>query len=139
MFLLDTNIIAELRRAGEGKAHPNVDAWLRAQIVTDLHVSVITLFECELGARRLEHRDPVQGGVLRRHLERIFLRSFGNRILPVTTDIAQRAVDLHVPDPASAHDSWIAATALVHGITVVTRNVKDFERTGANILNPWDE
>lgn len=137
MYLLDTNVITELRRAGTGNADPAVETWLRAQLAIELHVSVITLFECELGARLLEHRDARQGQALRRSLAKVFLRTFGERILDVTPEIALRAVDLHVPDPAAERDSWIAATALVHGLTVVTRNVADFERTGVNLFDPW--
>ena len=137
MFLLDTNVVTELRKAGSGLADPRVDAWLRAQVITDPYVSVITLFECELGARLLERRNPAQGRQLRRTLGKSFLRTFGPRILPITPEIAFCTADLHVPDPSAERDSWIAGTALVHGLTVVTRNVDDFRRGNVAVLDPW--
>lgn len=138
MYLLDTNVITELRLAGTGRADPKVEAWLRQQIVAELHVSVITLFECELGARLLERRDSLQGRALRRSLAKTFLRSFGGRILAISPEIALTAAELHVPDPASERDTWIAATGLAHGLTVVTRNVADFVRSEVALLNPWE-
>lgn len=139
MYLLDTNVITELRRAGNGKADPNVTSWLQKQNAVELHISVINLFEMEMGVCRLERKDPVQAGALHRSLSKVFLRAFGNRILDITPDIATKAASLHVPDPRAERDTWIAATAIIHELTVVTRNVADFSHAPVQILNPWDQ
>ena len=138
MFLLDTNVITELRLAGTGRADPQVEAWLRQRNVAELHVSVINVFEAEMGVCQLERRDPVQAQALRRSLGKVFLRAFGNRILDITPQIATRAAAMHVPDPRAERDTWIAATAIVHGLIVVTRNVADFSHASVQICNPWD-
>ena len=94
--------------------------------------------EIELGALLIGRRDPAQGAVLRGWLEDRLLPTFASRILPVDTIIARRCARLHVPDPQPERDAMIAATALVHGMTVVTRNVADFKPSGVPVLNPWD-
>jgi predicted nucleic acid-binding protein len=102
-----------------------------------LYLSVITLQELEIGVLLAERRDPSQGAMLRAWLNSHVLPAFAGRILTVDAAVAQRSARLHVPDPRPVRDGLIAATALVHGMTVVTRNVADFELTGAKILNPW--
>jgi predicted nucleic acid-binding protein len=138
MFLLDTNVISELRKAGDGKANANVVAWLADADAETFYVSVVTLMELDVGVRRIERRDPVQGARLRAWIDRHVLTEFANRILPVDRAVALRCAPLHVPDPRPERYSFIAATALVHGMTVVTRNVSDFAPTGVPVLNPWD-
>lgn len=137
MFILDTNVVSELRKAKAGKANPNVTAWARSTVPGALFISAITVLELELGVLQVERRDPAQGGLLRAWLEGQVLPAFAQRVLPVDTDVAQRCAALHVPDPHSERDALIAATALVHGMTVVTRNLDDFVGTGAAVLNPW--
>jgi len=102
-----------------------------------LYLSAITVLELELGALLMERRDPAQGLAIRRWVEDRILPTFAGRILPVDIDVARRAAALHVPDPRPDRDALIAATALVHGLVVVTRNVADFEPTGATVANPW--
>ena len=138
MFLVDTNLLSEMRRHGEGLAHPSVAAWLRMQTPQDLHISAITLFETEIGIRRMERRDPRQGAALRGWLNTGVLPLFGDRILPVDAAVATAAAGFHVPNPAPIADSLIAATALVHGLTVATRNAADFRLAGVAVLNPWE-
>lgn len=138
MFLLDTNVISELRKAKSGKADNNVVAWANSVSAARLFISVITILELETGVLLLERRDPDQGAVLRSWLSVHVLPAFFGRILAVDTAVAQRCARLHVPDPRSDRDAIIAATALVHGMTVVTRNIDDFELTGVEILNPWE-
>jgi hypothetical protein len=137
MYLLDTNVISELRKAKAGKADPKVVAWAERIPAPSLFLSVITLLELETGLLLIERRDPSQGAVLRRWLEAQVIPAFSERILPVDTPVARCCARLHVPDPRSDRDALIAATALVHDLTVVTRNVADFEPTGVRIMNPW--
>lgn len=137
MLLLDTNVISELRKVRAGKADPRVAAWSRAAPGTSLYLSVVVVQELEIGTLQIERRDPTQGALLRAWLEEHVLASFANRILPVDTIVARRSAALHVPDPRPYRDGLIAATALVHGMTLVTRNVADFAPMGVALLDPW--
>jgi predicted nucleic acid-binding protein len=139
MFLLDTNVIAELRKAGDGKADANVVAWLSSVDATSLYLSAIALMELELGILRIERRDIAQGARLRTWMDRHILPEFSERTLPIDVPVALRGARLHVPDPRPNNDALIAATALVHGMTLVTRNVTDFAPTGVPLLNPWND
>lgn len=137
MFVLDTNVVSELRKAKAGKAHPNVAAWAANVTVSSLFISSITVLELELGVLLVERRDSQQGAVLRAWMDEHVLPAFTGRVLPIDTAVALRTARLHVPDPRSDRDALIAATALVHGMTVVTRNVDDFQSTGVPLLDPW--
>lgn len=137
MYILDANVVSELRKVRVGKADPNVAAWTESVDATDLFVSVITVMELELGVLSIERKDATQGALLRVWLEQHVLPEFSGRTLPIDTAVAQRCARLHVPDKRGERDALIAATALVHGMTVVTRNEADFQSTGATILNPW--
>ena len=139
MYLLDTNVISELRKAGSNKIHLNVQQWASQIPVSDLYLSVITLLELELGILLIERRDHAQGKVLRSWFSDHVVPAFTERTLDIDTAIAQRCATLHVPDQRSDRDALIAATALVHGMTVVTRNIVDFQATGVKLLNPWLE
>jgi len=136
MYVLDTDVVSHLRRPE--KAHPNVVAWASNTPVTPHFISAITLLELERGILSMERRDAAQGAILRAWMDSQILVQFSGRILPVDIAVAQRCAKLHVPDPKPERDALIAATALVHGMTVVTRNVDDFEPTGVEILNPWE-
>ena len=138
MFVLDTNVVSELRKAKAGKADKNVTAWAVSVPPGGLFLSAITILELETGALLFERRDPAQGAILRAWLDGHVLPAFAGRVLAIDTAVAQRCARLHVPDPRADRDALIAATALVHGMTVVTRNVTDFEPTGVPILNPWN-
>lgn len=137
MYLLDTNVVSELRKAKAGKADRNVTAWAESVPAANLFLSVITLHELELGVRLVERRDRSQGAVLRTWLDDHVIPAFTGRILAVDIRVALRSAALHVPDPQPVRDAFIAATALIHGMTVVTRNTADFEPTGVAIINPW--
>ena len=137
MYLLDTNVVSELRKVRAGKADANVARWADSVDASELYLSVISVQELEIGVLLVERRDPVQGAMLRSWLNDHVLPAFAGRILPVDTTVALRSARLHVPDPHPVRDGLIAATALVHGMTVVTRNVEDFTRAGAKMLNPW--
>jgi predicted nucleic acid-binding protein len=136
MFLLDTNVISELRRPD--KADRNVVAWANTIPAANFFISAISILEIELGARLIERKDAAQGAVLRIWIDDHILARFEGRILAIDTTVAQRCAQLHVPNPRAERDALIAATALVHGLTVVTRNVGDFEPTGVTLINPWD-
>ncbi|MFO7813866.1 MAG: type II toxin-antitoxin system VapC family toxin [Pelovirga sp.] len=137
MYLLDTNVVSELRKARAGKADPNVTRWADSVDASELYLSVISVQELEIGVLLVERRDAVQGAMLRTWLNDHALPAFTGRILPVDTRVALRSAHMHVPDPHPVRDGLIAATALVHGMTIVTRNVDDFIRTGGMVLNPW--
>jgi hypothetical protein len=138
MFILDTNVISELRRAGQGRADQNVVAWAGSVKATELYISVITILEIETGILQIERHDQAQATALRNWFEVQVLSTFEGRILPIDEIVARRCAQLHVPDPKSERDALIAASALVHGMTVVTRNTSDFDQTGAKLLNPWN-
>jgi predicted nucleic acid-binding protein len=138
MFLLDTNVLSELRKVRSGKADPQVAAWSGRVDSSRLYLSVIVLQELEIGILLLERRDPRQGAMLRDWLEDQVLPAFEGRILPVDIAVARAGARLHVPHPQPERDALIAATALVHGLTVVTRNVADFAHSGVPLFNPWD-
>ena len=136
MYILDTNVVSELRKAK--KAHQNVKKWAQPLPSASLYISVISVLELEIGILLIERRDREQGAILRAWMDRHVLPTFSGRILAIDTAVAQRCATLHVPDPRSDRDALIAATALVHGMTVVTRNVADFERMEVGVLNPWE-
>ncbi|WFU26589.1 type II toxin-antitoxin system VapC family toxin [Bradyrhizobium sp. CB1717] len=137
MFLLDTNVISELRRPD--KAHRNVAPWANAIPAASFFISAISILEIEIGARLIARKDTAQGALLRNWIDNHILARFEHRILAIDTAVAQRCAQLHVPNPRAERDALIAATALVHGLTIVTRNVGDFESTGVPLLNPWDD
>jgi predicted nucleic acid-binding protein len=136
MFLLDTNVLSELRR--RDRTDPRVANWADAIQPADFFLSAITILEIEAGALMLERRDQAQGALLRGWIDRKVLPAFEGRILAVDTAVAQRCARLHVPDPRAERDALIAATALVHRLTVATRNVPDFRPMGVDLLNPWE-
>ena len=139
MYVVDTNVISELRKARSAKANPNVLAWANSVNANELFVSAITLMEIELGILSVTRRDGKQGALLRAWFDHQVLHEFSNRTLVVDTRVAIRCAQLHVPDPRSERDALIAATALVHGMALVTRNVADFEGMGVRVINPWND
>ena len=139
MFLLDTNVISELRKLGDGKANERVAKWVSRNDASSFYISALTLMELEIGILRMERRDTDQGKRLRTWMDRYVLPEFLERTLPVDSAVALKCAQLHVPDPSTERDALIAATAMVHGMTVVTGNVVHFETTGAEVIDPWAE
>ncbi len=139
MYLLDTNVVSELRKAKAGRADANVVRWAAQVPAVMLFLSAISILELELGVLLIERRDGKQGAVLRRWLDQHVMAAFSDRILAVDVAVARQCAKLHVPDPCADRDALIAGTALVHGMTVVTRNIADFQPSGALLFNPWDK
>lgn len=138
MYVLDTNVVSEIRKVAAGRADPNVAGWVDGVDIEVTFISVLTVYELELGIMRLEHRDPPAGAVLRRWLDDDVRAAFGGRVLAVDSAVAVRAAGLHRPRSAPVVDALIGATALVHGMTLVTRNVADFARfADLEIVDPW--
>lgn len=136
MYLLDTNVVSELRKGI--KADNNVLSWARTVSTSSLFLSVITILELEAGVLLKERKDSFQGAILRSWLDSHVLPSFSDRILNIDVAVALRCAKLHVPNPRSERDALITATGLIHGLIIVTRNTKDFEETGVELLNPWE-
>jgi predicted nucleic acid-binding protein len=135
MFLLDTDVLSASRRPD--KAHPRLAAWITTTSATELFLSVVSLLEIRTGSLRIGRRDPAQGSVLDTWIFNQVLPQFGGRIIAFDEEIALRCAALHIPDPRPEHDAMIAATALVHGLTVATRNTVHFARMGVPLFNPW--
>lgn len=137
-FLLDTSVVSELRKVGSARVDRNVAGWAESVPADALFLSVITIQEMEIGVLRLERRDQRRGGMLRVWYENYVLPAFSGRILDVDIAVARRSATLHVPDVRPVRDTLIAATAFVHGMTLVTRNIGDFRTAGVPVFNPWD-
>ncbi len=135
MYIIDTNVISELRK--RNRANPNVLRWADETDPSGFFLSSVTLLEIKYGALLINRRDPVQGKLMLLWLNRDIIGGFAGRILPIDEDVALTCAALHVPDPRPDRDAYIAATALVHDLTVVTRNTRDFDGTGVKLFNPW--
>lgn len=136
MFLIDTNVISELRK--RDRAEPRVLAWADQTDEADFRLSCITLLEVRYGALLIQRRDPIQGKLMLAWFARDIVGAFAGRILPIDENVAIACAALHVPDPKPDRDAYIAATALVHDLTVVTRNTRAFGGTGVKLFNPWE-
>ncbi len=137
MYLLDTNVVSELRKIRQGKADPGVMRWAESVAGSDLYLSVITVQELDIGIMLAERRDPDKAKILRVWFESRVLPVFRHRIIPIDTQVSRYSARLHVPDPRPVRDAFIAATSMVYGMTVVTRNVRDFEPMKVSLINPW--
>ena len=140
MYLLDTNVLSEIRKISQGKAHPAVAAWAERVDFDRCYLSVITLLEIEQGILRVRHRsDEAQFARLENWLEGTVLPTFDTRILPVDRHTARVCARLHIPDRRPYNDALIAASAIRHGLTLVTRNTRDFADLQVPQFNPFGE
>ena len=138
MFLLDTNILSEIRKISQGRADPALARWVQAIDFDRCHLCVITLLEIEQGILRVQHRgDEAQFLRLEKWLNDTVLPTFGTRILPIDAHTARICARLHVPDQRPYNDALIAACAIRHGLTLVTRNTRDFAALQVPLLNPF--
>jgi toxin FitB len=135
MYLIDTNIISEVRKGR--RCNPNVAAWYRAVREDELFLSVLVVGEIRQGIERLRPRNGRRATALENWLDEI-LGSFGERVLPINERVAQVWGRLNVREALPVVDSLLAATAEAHGLTLVTRNLKDIERSGVRCLNPFE-
>jgi len=135
-YLIDTNILSEVQK-GE-RADPGVRAWYNQVDARDLYLSVLVIGEVRQGIDRLHRRDPRQAARLAQRLASV-KTDFAERILPISMAVAERWASNNVPDALPVIDGLLAATAQVHGLTLVTRNVKDIERSGVSALNPFSD
>ena len=135
MYLLDTNVVSELRKAD--KADRRVVDWAGQTDARFMYISVVSILEIRLGILAVQRKDTAQADVLEGWLSRQVIPAFAGRIIPIDLAVAIRCAELHVPPPRPDRDALIAATALVHGMTVATRNIRDFLPTGVAVYNPW--
>lgn len=133
-YLVDTNFLSELRRGS--RADPGVVRWLNSVPTDDWAVSVVTDYELEVGLLGLQRRDPTQASELRRWVTDV-RESYESRLLPVTSEIGRVCATIQVPNRRQLPDALIAATALHHGLTVITRNARDFDVPGLAVINPF--
>ncbi len=138
MYLLDTNIISESRKLGTNRIDPNAARWFAGVDAETSFVSAMTIYELERGTQQMEHRDAKQGAELRRWLNDQIIATYEHRTLPLTRAVAIICAGLHIPDPKSERDAWIAATAIDAGLTLVTRNAGDFASMGVGLINPFE-
>jgi toxin FitB len=138
VFLIDTNVLSEFRLLQDGRGNTNVASWALLHDPDSFYISAVTIMETEIGIRRMERRDPHQGRILRDWMMGAVLPRYASRILAVDQQVAAIAASFHVPDPAPFADSMIAATAIMHQLTIVTRNTRNFQFPGVTVINPWD-
>lgn len=135
MYVLDTNVISELRRPD--RADPMVRAWVKGISPADLFTTSINLMELRTGALRLAHRNDPRGPVIQDWVENYVMKAFTGRVLSIDEAVGLRCAEMHVPVTRPYRDSLIAAAAIVHRMTVVTRNLADFQPMGVPTINPW--
>lgn len=133
-WLVDTNVLSELRK-GE-RAAAGIKSWFDAAVEDELFTSVLVVGDLRRGIESIRRRDEAAAAVLESWLNRL-VESFAERVLAVDTAVADRWGRLNVPDPVPTVDGLLAATALVHDLTLVTRNTRDVGRTGVRLLDPW--
>jgi toxin FitB len=137
MYLLDTNIISESRKLGTDRIDPHAARWFAEIDAETSFISAMTVFELERGVAQMERRDAKQGAALRHWLDDQILTVYEHRTLPLSREVALICAGLHIPNPKSERDAWIAATAIHAGLTLVTHNVGDFASSDVRLINPF--
>lgn len=139
MYLLDTNIISEIRKLAKNKCDKNVADWVRSTSKDLMFTNAVVMMELERGVMSIERKDTTQGELLRHWFEMDVKPAFHGKILKIDEKTAQICAKLHIPDHAPENDAWIAASAIQHNLVLVTRNTVDFARTGVKLFNPFEE
>ena len=139
MYLLDTNVVSELRKTNSGRIDAADLRWSQSIPPSLCFLSAMSMLELEIGVRRMEHRDAPQGQRFRSWLDEVVLPFFSGRILPVDLAVAVRCAEMSVPDRRPGRDGLIGATAYVHNMVLVTRNVAYFAGMGIRVVNPWQD
>ena len=137
MYLVDTNVISEMRKIRHRKADPNVTAWVNSVNPNLFYTSIVVMMELQRGVMGKHRTDPEQGKRLQQWFDISVKAIFDKRVLYIDDHIAEACAGLHVPNPKPENDAWIAATAIAHGLTLVTRNVSDFDGIAVDIINPF--
>ena len=139
MYLLDTNIISEIRKLAKNKCDKNVADWVRSTSKDLMFTNAVVMMELERGVMSIERKDTTQGELLRHWFEMDVKPAFHGKTLKIDEQTAQICAKLHIPDHAPENDVWIAASAIQHNLVLVTRNTADFARTGVKLFNPFEE
>jgi hypothetical protein len=134
-FLLDTNVVSEIRKPNR---NAGVSAWFEGVDSGDLYLSVLVVGEIKQGIERLRRRNPKQSDVFERWLT-VLKKDFDERLLPVSSSVAERWGLLNSVRPLPVVDGLLAATAIEHDLTLVTRDDRTLAESGARLLNPWQE
>lgn len=139
MYLLDTNIISQIRKINAPSCPIAFKSWFDSVDLTMCYLSAITVFEVELGILQKSRKDPVQAQILRDWFENQVKTEFATRILPIDTQSALKSAGFHVPNPASLPDSLIAGVAVAYNMILVTKNAKDFiDFQDIQLFNPFE-
>jgi PIN family toxin-antitoxin system, toxin component len=138
MYLLDTNIISELKKLDSGKIHPQVQRWAYSINLMQTKISVVSITEIRTGILSLARKDQAQAASLDNWFTNRLLPAYRTRTLSVDTEVALICAQLHIPAKRPINDAYIAATAIAHNLTLVTRNVRDFQGLPLMLENPFE-